>query len=62
MNQDHLLKKIQQQFTVLMAGYLEKPKVEEYILRWGLPNKSGLIGTLLLAQKELESENNRSLS
>lgn len=62
MNQDHLLKKIQQQFTVLMEGYLETPKVEEYILRWGLPNKSGLIGTLLLAQKELESENNRSLS
>ncbi|WP_427813538.1 ROK family protein [Enterococcus sp. 22-H-5-01] len=54
MNQDHLLKKIQQQFTELMAGYMETPKVEEYIVRWGLPNASGLIGTLLLAQKELE--------
>lgn len=54
MNQDHLLKKIQQQFTELMAGYMETPKVEEYIVRWGLPNTSGLIGTLLLAQKELE--------
>ncbi|WP_407855863.1 ROK family protein [Enterococcus hailinensis] len=54
MNQDHLLKKIQQQFTELMAGYMEAPKVEEYIVRWGLPNASGLIGTLLLAQKELE--------
>ncbi|MFC4772522.1 ROK family protein [Enterococcus hermanniensis] len=54
MNQDHLLKKIQQQFTELMAGYVEIPNVEKYIVRWGLPNESGLIGTLLLAQKELE--------
>lgn len=54
MNQDHLLKKIQQQFTELMAGYMETPPVEDYIVRWGLPNESGLIGTLLLAQKEAE--------
>ncbi|MGG5371067.1 ROK family protein [Enterococcus sp. AZ196] len=62
MNQDHLLKKIQQQFTELMAGYMEIPPVEEYIIRWGLPNESGVIGTLMLAQKELEDKNNRSPS
>ena len=62
MNQDHLLKKVQSQFTELMAGYMEVPKAEEYILRWGLPNESGLIGALLLAKKELEKNNNRNLS
>ncbi|MGP5429996.1 ROK family protein [Enterococcus malodoratus] len=54
MNQDHLLKKIQQQFSELMAGYMETPKAEDYIVRWGLPNESGLIGALLLAQRERE--------
>lgn len=54
MNQEHLLKKIRYQFTKLMADYVETPKVEEYIVRWSLANESGLIGTLLLAQKELK--------
>lgn len=56
MNQDHLLKKIQQQFTEVMSNYVKTPNVEDYIVRWGLPNESGLIGTLLLAKKELEKQ------
>ena len=44
MNQDHLLHKIRQQFVELMG---------EYIVRWGLPNESGIIGSLLLAEHEL---------
>lgn len=52
MNQDHLLHKIRQQFVELMGGYMETPQVDEYIVRWGLPNESGIIGSLLLAEKE----------
>ena len=52
MNQDHLLQKIRQQFVELMAGYMEVPEASEYIVRWGLPNESGIIGSLLLAEKE----------
>lgn len=50
MNQDHLLHKIRQQFVEQMAGYMETPEVNEYIVRWGLPNESGIQGSLLLAQ------------
>lgn len=53
MNQDHLLHKIRQQFVELMGGYMETPPVSEYIVRWGLPNESGIIGSLLLAEHEL---------
>lgn len=51
MNQDHLLDKIRQQFVEQMAGYMESPEVSEYIVRWGLPNKSGIIGSLLLGKE-----------
>ena len=51
MNQDHLLRKIRQEFTTQMAGYVETPDVEEYIVRWGLPNQSGVMGGLLLAKE-----------
>ncbi|MDT2758802.1 ROK family protein [Enterococcus xiangfangensis] len=54
MNQDHLLKKIRHQFTTLMADYMETPRIEDYIVPWGLANESGVIGTLLLAQKEFK--------
>ncbi len=50
MNQEHLLQKIRQQFLQHMAGYMETPAPEEYIVRWGLPNESGIIGSLLLAE------------
>lgn len=51
MNQDHLLHKIRQQFVEQMAGYMETPEASEYIIRWGLPNQSGVIGCLLLAKE-----------
>lgn len=51
MNQDHLLHKIRQQFIEQMAGYMETPAVNEYIVRWGLPNQSGIIGCLLLGKE-----------
>ncbi|WP_291292819.1 ROK family protein [Enterococcus sp.] len=50
MNQPHLLKKIQEQFIEQMAGYMETPPASEYIVAWGLPNKSGIIGSLLLGK------------
>ncbi len=57
MNQDHLLQKIRQQFVELMGGYMETPQVSDYIVRWGLPNESGIIGSLLLAENELAQLN-----
>lgn len=53
MNQDHLLLKIRQQFVNQMNGYMETPNSDEYIKRWGLPNKSGIIGCLMLAADAL---------
>ena len=52
MNQEKKKKKIRQQFVELMGGYMETPQVSEYIVRWGLPNESGIIGSLLLAEHE----------
>lgn len=49
MNQNHMLTKIRQSFIDQMAGYMETPDVNEYIVRWGLPNESGIIGSILLA-------------
>lgn len=54
MNQEHLLEKIRQQFTEQMAGYMETPEVSDYIVRWGLPNESGIIGSLLLGKEAKE--------
>lgn len=54
MNQDHLLQKIRQQFVEQMAGYMETPEVQEYIVRWDLPNQSGIIGSLLLGKEAVE--------
>lgn len=39
-----------------MGGYMETPQVSEYIVRWGLPNESGIIGSLLLAEHEHQSK------
>ncbi|GCF94077.1 fructokinase [Enterococcus florum] len=51
MNQDHLLQKIRRHFLKAINGYVQVPSVEEYIVRWELPNESGLIGALLLAME-----------
>uniref|UniRef100_UPI00259BF44B ROK family protein n=1 Tax=uncultured Enterococcus sp. TaxID=167972 RepID=UPI00259BF44B len=53
MNQPHLLAQIQQAFQKQMAGYMETPPVEDYIVTWGLPNKSGIIGCLLLGKEQV---------
>ncbi|MHC5373400.1 ROK family protein [Enterococcus sp. LJL120] len=53
MNQEHMLMRIRQAFVAQMAGYVETPAVEDYIVRWGLPNESGIIGCLLLAEDAL---------
>lgn len=53
MNQDHLLKKIRQSFKEQMNHYVEIPNLEDYIVKWGLPNESGITGCLLLAQDAL---------
>lgn len=58
MNQDHLLPKIQQEFVQQMGGYMEIPNVEQYIVRWGLPNESGIQGSLLLAETATRNEQN----
>ncbi len=50
MNQDHMLIKIRQSFKEQMADYMDVPALDEYIVRWGLPNESGIIGSLLLAE------------
>ncbi|WP_071130908.1 ROK family protein [Enterococcus timonensis] len=49
MNQDHLLGKIRQSFLKQMNHYVEIENIDDYIVRWGLPNQSGIIGALLLA-------------
>ncbi|KAF1303178.1 MULTISPECIES: ROK family protein [Enterococcus] len=54
MNQDHLLQNIRRQFVEQMAGYMETPAPEEYIVRWGMPNESGIIGSLLLAKEAMK--------
>lgn len=53
MNQNQMLMKIRQSFVDQMSGYLETPPASEYIVRWGLPNESGIIGCLLLAEEAL---------
>lgn len=53
MNQPHLLAQIQQAFLKQMAGYMETPPVEDYIVTWGLPNKSGIIGCLLSGKEQV---------
>lgn len=51
MNQSHLFDKIHQKFEELLAGYLDLPTTNEYILPTGLGNQSGIIGALLLAKE-----------
>ncbi|KAF1296659.1 fructokinase [Enterococcus sp. JM4C] len=50
MNQQHLVEKIRKAFEREMAGYVVTPPLDEYIVTWGLPNKSGILGCTLLAE------------
>lgn len=54
MNQDHLLEKIRQTYLKVMGGYIKIDDVASYIVRWGLPNESGIRGTLLMAKNLAE--------
>lgn len=51
MNQDHLIEKIRASFNQLMGGYIKTNNPENYIVKWGLPNESGIMGSLLLAKE-----------
>lgn len=50
MNQEHLLEKIKEQFVIELADYVSIDNVDDFIVPWGLPNQSGIIGALLLAE------------
>lgn len=54
MNQDFLVQKIRDQFAEQTAGYVSYPGLNSYIVKWALPNQSGLIGAFLLAKDLLE--------
>lgn len=51
MEQKHLFAKIHEKFEELMADYLTIPALEDYIVSTALGNESGIIGSLLLAEK-----------
>jgi fructokinase len=51
MNQEHLLARIRKQFAIHLNGYVSVPDLEEYIVSWKLPNRSGIMGCLLLASR-----------
>ncbi|MGX7200342.1 ROK family protein [Enterococcus nangangensis] len=53
MNQEHLLKKIQCSFKVQLQDYVVTPPLAEYIVKWGLPNESGIYGSLLLGKEAI---------
>ena len=54
MNQKHLLQKIRASFLEQLNGYMTFPPIDEYIVAWGLPNQSGIYGSLLLAKQEAD--------
>lgn len=57
MAQDHMLKRVQTQFTELLNGYLPVPRVESYIVTPIVPeNGSATIGNFALAMKVADQE------
>lgn len=54
MHQDHLFPMIRQSLEEQLANYVKLPTMEEYIVGCGLGDQSGIIGCLLLAEKELK--------
>ncbi len=51
MSQSHLFDQLHKKFEEIMAEYLELPATEEYLIPTGLGDQSGIVGSLLLAQK-----------
>lgn len=56
MEQKHLFPKIYKKFQAIMADYLELPAIEKYILSPGLGEKSGILGSLLLAKRAYQNK------
>lgn len=54
MNQKHLLTKIRKAFLHQLSDYIEFESVDSYIVEWGLPNQSGILGCLSLAKDRKE--------
>jgi len=53
MQQTQLFPLIREKFKKLMNAYVITPRLENYIIKAGLDGKQGIIGGLLLAQKQL---------
>ena len=54
MKQAQLYPLIRQEFEKLMAGYVELPSLEEYIVPPALGDNAGITGCLLLAAEQLK--------
>lgn len=53
MHQKHLFPMIRKSLKEQLANYVELPNMEEYVVGCDLKDQSGIIGCLLLAEKEL---------
>ena len=53
MHQKHLFTLLREKFEEILAGYLDLPPLEDYLIPTGLGNESGILGSLLLAKQSL---------
>lgn len=53
MHQEHLFDMVREKFAEILNSYLDLPPLDEYIIPTGLGNKSGILGSLLLAKETL---------
>lgn len=56
MEQKHLFPKICKKFQEIMANYLDLPAIEKYIVPTGLGDHSGILGSLLLAERAYQNK------
>ena len=56
MNQKAIFPYLYQYLTQMMNQYVSLPKLSDYIVRPGLGNQAGIIGSLLLANEALQNE------
>ncbi len=52
MKQTKLLSLVKKEFTKLMAGYVDTPSLDEYIVTPELEDNAGIMGCLLMASEE----------
>lgn len=55
MKQEHLKKKVQEEFIKLINGYVDIPPIEEYIVTPKLADDAGTIGGLALAKDVVDT-------